>query len=425
MKLLNQSIKHLSISVLIIITAWSIVFYFNLTHEIKGSMDEGLENYKRLIILNAQKDSTILTKTYFDESFFKIKRISKEKALFIKDQYLDTLINMQDADDKSLELEPVRMLTTAFKTKKSYYELKIANSMVEEDDLITELMWDAIWLYIFLIGSIIFINNIVLRKLWKPFYNFLDQLKNYRLNNNDSLPNVNTETKEFQDLQLAVNTSLEYSKKTFEKQKEFIGNAAHELQTPLAIAINKLELLLENGNLNDLQAEGIVNIYQIMERLVLLNKSLLLLSKIENKQFIEKEQVNINDFIQQHIDELSEFTTHKKLNISIQEEGNLILQTDPTLASIIIANLLKNAVTHNIINGEIEIIITNNSLEIRNTGRKLALDQENIFNRFQKSNDKPNSTGLGLAIVKAIADIQNYLITYTYKDNLHCFKIKF
>src|SRR5690606_13539388 len=103
------------------------------------------------IILNAQKDSTLITKTYFDESFFTIREIEKEHALLIKDRYTDTVIYMQDADDEALEAEPVRMLSTAFENNGRYYELKIANSMVEEDDLIKTLLWDIVWLYIILI----------------------------------------------------------------------------------------------------------------------------------------------------------------------------------------------------------------------------------------------------------------------------------
>ncbi|MEP0481146.1 MAG: sensor histidine kinase, partial [Nonlabens sp.] len=194
MKLLNQSLKYLSISILAIITIWCIVFYVNMLNEIKSSVDEGLENHKRLIIQNIQKDSIIETNEDFDENFFTIQEIKDCKALSVKDQYLDTILYMQDADDEELEPEPVRMLITAFELNGEYYELKIANSMVEEDDLIEELLSDAIWLYVSLIIGILFINNLVLKKLWKPFYDFLNKLKIYRLGDTEKLPQVETET---------------------------------------------------------------------------------------------------------------------------------------------------------------------------------------------------------------------------------------
>ncbi|HMS50817.1 MAG TPA: hypothetical protein PKD56_00705 [Chitinophagales bacterium] len=147
-------------------------------NEIKDSIDEGLENYKRLIIQNASQDSTILEQHAFDENFFSIQKRSKKQAFSIRDRYIDTLLYMQDDDDKETEAEPVRMLITAFELKGQYYELKVANSMVEEDDLIESLLHDTIWLYVSLIIGIILINNFVLKKLWKPFYALLNQLKN-------------------------------------------------------------------------------------------------------------------------------------------------------------------------------------------------------------------------------------------------------
>src|SRR5690606_5524387 len=166
--------------------------------------DEGLDNYKRQIIYKAKKDSTILTQHTFDEGFFSIVEITQDQAYAAKDLYIDTLMYMQDADDEEVELEPVRILTTAFKQGNHYYELRIINSMVEEDDLQEELLIGAIWLYIILVASIIIINNFVLKRLWRPFYSLLNQLKNYRLGNSKNLPKIKTSTKEFVDLQNAV-----------------------------------------------------------------------------------------------------------------------------------------------------------------------------------------------------------------------------
>src|SRR5690606_11849176 len=138
----------------------------------------------------------ILSQTNFNNGFFAIHEINPTEAVRVKDTYIDTLIYMQDADDEALELEPVRMLTTAFSDNGHYYELTIINSMVEEDDLIEELLWEAVWLYIILIVSVVIINNVILQRLWKPFYHFLHQLKNYRLGSSKSLPGIKTETKE-------------------------------------------------------------------------------------------------------------------------------------------------------------------------------------------------------------------------------------
>jgi len=425
MKLLNQSIKYVSFSILAIVTIWAGIFYFNMLNEIKSSIDEGLENYKRIIIQNSQQDTTLLSKIYFDESFFTIQRIEKEKALSVKDRYLDTVLYMQDADDDKPEAEPVRMLITAFELNGKFYELKVANSMVEEDDLIKELLNDTIWLYISLIVGIVFINNFVLKKLWKPFYDFLSQLKKYRLGITQSLPKVKTKTKEFTDLQNAVNALLKHTTETYEQQKQFIGNASHELQTPLAIATNKLELLIEKGNLQNNQAEDIAEVMSIIERLVRINKSLLLLTKIENKQFLDNHTVSINEVVQKNINDLEDISSFKDVKIHLKEEAQLSVKMDASLANVIISNLLRNAVFHNNTNGSVVVEITEKNIKISNTSSNLKLDEKLIFIRFYKPGNKSMGTGLGLAIIKAISDLYSFKIFYSYNNSMHLFQISF
>ncbi|MBK6610887.1 MAG: HAMP domain-containing histidine kinase [Sphingobacteriales bacterium] len=425
MKLFNQSIKYLSSSILVIITAWAVVFYFNMLNEIKDSIDEGLENYKRLIIQNASQDSTILEQHAFDENFFSIQKRSKKQAFSIRDRYIDTLLYMQDDDDKETEAEPVRMLITAFELKGQYYELKVANSMVEEDDLIESLLHDTIWLYVSLIIGIILINNFVLKKLWKPFYALLNQLKNFRLGKTQALPSVKTKTKEFTDLQNVVNVLLQHTTQTYEQQKQFIGNASHELQTPLAIATNKLELLIEKGDLQNEQAENIAEVMGIIERLVRLNKSLLLLTKIENKQFLDNQTVSLNEIVRKNVSDLEEIALFKNVKFYVNETAQLSVQMDASLANVIISNLLRNAIFHNIPNGSVTLLITDKAVKISNTGSGQMLDKNLTFTRFYKPNNQTSGTGLGLAIVKAISDAYNFKVSYSFENSQHCFQIFF
>lgn len=425
MKLLNQSLTYLSISILAIVTVWAMFFYFNMLNEIKSSIDEGLENYKRLIIQNAQQDSNILTKNYFDESFFAVRKMDKKEALSIRDKYFDTTLYMQDADDEEPEAEPVRMLITTFELNNQYYELKVANSMVEEDDLIKELLYDIIWLYLSLIVGIVVINNIVLKRLWKPFYDFLTQLKNFRLGRTQKLPKAKTKTKEFTDLQNAVNALLQHTTKTYEQQKQFIGNASHELQTPLAIVTNKLELLIESGNLQNEQAENIAEVMSIIERLVRLNKSLLLLTKIENKQFLDNQPVSLNEVVRKNVIDLEEIASFKEVKVSLNETAELSVKLDLSLANVIVSNLLRNAVFHNIPNGNVIIEISGNTIKISNTGSIQKLDENLIFTRFYKPYNKSKGTGLGLAIVKAISDLYSFKVSYSFENTQHCFQIEF
>ncbi len=410
---------------LLIVSLWSVIFYFNMLDEIKGSVDEELENYKRQIVFKAEKDTTILQQKTFDEGFFSVNKISEEEALNFKDTYEDTEIYAQDADDEAPELEPVRILTTVFEQNGSFYQLKIFNNMVEEDDLVKELLWDAAGLYVLLIFSILMINNIVLQRLWKPFYELLDELKNYRLGISKSLPNVETKTKEFSDLQDAVTTLLQYSEKSYEQQKEFIGNASHELQTPLAIAISKLELLIEKENFTENQAEKIAEVMEIIERLVRLNKSLLLLTKIENKQFFDNHEIKVNDIIEKNIEDLSDIAEFKEVEIIFSENSELLVKADAALINIIVSNLLRNAIFHNIKSGKVEVKIEAKKLCVLNTGTDHSLNHEKIFTRFQKSEQHQSGSGLGLAIVKAIVELYDFSVFYDFKNGMHEFSVNF
>ncbi|MBK0371117.1 sensor histidine kinase [Flavobacterium agrisoli] len=425
MKLANKSLLYLSVSLFVIIGLWSVVFYFNIQYEIKESVDEGLENYKRQIIYRAEKDPSILDKTNFEEGFFAFKPLSAKEALHFKDRYLDTFMYMQDADDTELELEPVRMLTTAFESNGRFYQLKIINSMVEEDDLVGELLEEALALYFILMASIILINNVVLQRVWKPFYSFLHQLKKYRIGHTEEFPTVNTHTKEFVALQKAVHTLLEQNNKTYEQQKKFIGNASHELQTPLAIMTNKLELLLENSSLQPNQAESIAEIMQLVDRLVRLNKSLLLLSKIENKQFLNNQTVSVNEIVRQNLSDLEELAEYKNITISVIENTELTFFMDHAMANIIIGNLIRNALFHNVTNGNISITLYENQLEIRNSGKPEALLSEKIFSRFYKSEPNSAGIGLGLAIIKAICELYAISIEYHFEKQQHLFRLRF
>ncbi|HJS01175.1 MAG TPA: HAMP domain-containing sensor histidine kinase, partial [Flavobacterium sp.] len=208
-------------------------------------------------------------------------------------------------------------------------------------------------------------------------------------------------------------------------QKDFIGNASHELQTPLAIVTNKIELLLENEDLKEEQALNIVEIYQIIQRLIRVNKSLLLLSKIDNKQFFDNQNLSVNTIVHQSISELDEFISFKNIDVEVVENTEEFLQIDAVLANVIIGNLIKNAIFHNVENGKIKIEISNSELIVSNTGKLQALEERELFTRFQKSNSEASGTGLGLAIVKAITELYDYAIAYTFKNQMHCFEIKF
>jgi len=420
MKVLNYTTSYFAVILLILISIWAGIFYYAMLDEIYDSIDDGLDNQKGLIIQKVGTDSTILRKSSFEEGDYAIIETSSHLARNVHDVYVDTMMYMQNEED----FEPVRLLRTTFHYNDKYYQMQIITSMVEEDDLIAELFYALLWLYIGLVASILILNNFLLKRIWRPFYHLLKQLKNFRLENPSDLKIKKTRIDEFKLLNETVQKLLQTNIVSYNSQKHFIENAAHELQTPLAISINKLEALAEISKLSDEELKLLASALDNLERLTGLNKSLLLLSRIENRQFIIEEEVNFNNLVKKIADDFSDQLTYRGIVLNIDEQDSSTIKMNPDLGIILITNLIKNAIVHNHPNGLINVIIKKTSVSIENTGGEEALDEQNLFTRFSKKEQSENSTGLGLAIVKAIIELYSFNVSYFYSTR-HTFTVYF
>ena len=420
MKVLNYTTSYFAVILLILISIWAGIFYYAMLDEIYDSIDDGLDNQKGLIIQKVGTDSTILRKSSFEEGDYAIIETSSHLARNVHDVYVDTMMYMQNEED----FEPVRLLRTTFYHNGKYYQMQIITSMVEEDDLIAELFYALLWLYIGLVASILILNNFLLKRIWRPFYHLLKQLKNFRLENPSDLKIKKTRIDEFKLLNETVQKLLQTNIVSYNSQKHFIENAAHELQTPLAISINKLEALAEISKLSDEELKLLASALDNLERLTGLNKSLLLLSRIENRQFIIEEEVNFNNLVKKIADDFSDQLTYRGIVLNIDEQDSSTIKMNPDLGIILVTNLIKNAILHNHPNGLINVIIKKTSVSIENTGREEALDEQNLFTRFSKKEQSENSTGLGLAIVKAIIELYSFNVSYFYTTR-HKFTVYF
>lgn len=296
--------------------------------------------------------------------------------------------------------------------------------MVEEDDLIEDLLFSLVLLYVGLILSIVLLNNLILKKIWNPFYGLLQQLKNFRLEKDQEINTVSSNIEEFNLLNTRIEQMLEKSVSSYNSQKQFIENAAHELQTPLAISINKLELLVENEDLNNQQIELVASVLNNLEGLTRMNNSLLLLSKIENQQFPDEQEVIFNDLIEELKRDYEDLAAHKSIEISIESTSVLKHTMNRGLAKILLSNLLKNAIVHGQKQSNIEILISENSFRISNSSNQASLDSDKVFSRFQKNSGSKNSNGIGLAIAQTIAKKYNFQLKYFYSDK-HNFQLNF
>ena len=417
MKLLNYTTTYFAIILIFLLAIWAVFFYLAIMDEIYDSMDDGLENQKIIVIRRAAEDATILERSAFEDGNYIITPISPEIGSGFTDEYRDTLMYRENES----EYEPVRLLESVFRQDGEFYKIKVVTSMVEEDDLRKELFFSILYLYIGLIIIILLLNSFLQKKAWRPFYKLLGRLEKFSIENDREIKFEKTNIDEFRLLNERVDRLLKKSVESYKSQKEFIENASHELQTPLAISINKLELMAENSNLSEGQMEELGTVLTSLERLIRLNRSLLLLSRIENRQFAEGEKFSWNQLVNQISAEFGDYGVHKEVMIEIEEQGQFDHTGNKDLAGILISNLLRNAIIHSSPGAVVKIIITSTAIRFENPGTS-PLDETRIFNRFQGT-DSARSTGLGLAIAKAIAEKFGIELTYRFISNKQIFII--
>lgn len=226
-----------------------------------------------------------------------------------------------------------------------------------------------------------------------------------------------------EEIYLIINKSVE----KIQSKQSYFENLSHELLTPISIINGKLDLLLQSPHISSEDFEIIDSIIQHLEKLTKVNKSLILLSKIEQDVYDVHQKVNVNELIDQIINLLEVEIRAKKLTIRKENNQTCVIQTNVDLLEILLLNLIKNAIVHNRVEGKILISIDKESIEIQNTGVKETINSlpSTIFQRFHSRSTSKESIGLGLSIVNKICSYLNYSIIYNQRQEFHSFKVYF
>ncbi len=420
MKLLNKSIRsYLVFATLLIIIAIP-VFYFAIQRIVKEDVDESLIAHKEEIISKLE-EVRHLDPYPFLEAFEPNLTISPAKIIRPDDKFYSISIY----DSISNENIPYRVLESSVQLKNGAYIIKLKSSLLDSKDVIQSIVIVMTILLLLIIIGLILINRRLSKKIWKPFYSTIDKLHEYRVDNMEPFHFEKTEIDEFNSLNNTIASLSKRNQQVYQSQKEFTENASHEMQTPLAIFQNKLELLMQTDPITAEQAKIIEELANASQRMNRLNKSLLLLTKIENNQFLDKETVSIKDITDKLIEQYKFHTDKKNITVIAQIETDILLTANKTLIETLLSNLLSNAIRHNITNGHITIRSNQKELVIENTAKGDSLNKEKLFQRFQKQSTDSNSIGLGLEIVKKITTLYGYSIQYQFFDKSHRFIIQF
>ncbi|MGL5636404.1 MAG: sensor histidine kinase [Bacteroidales bacterium] len=421
MKLFNRILLQISPVLILVMSLWAFFFYHTIINEINDEVDDSLEEYAEMVIIKKLSGEEIPHISNGTNNQYFIKEVSKDYTQKIKEErFIDSMIFIP----AKKETEPARILRTYFMDNDhKYWMLTIATPTIEKSDLQESILKWMLILYASLLVVIIFINIWLFRTNMRPLYKLLHWLDRYKVGNENEPLDNNTDIIEFQKLNEAAIRNVTRAEKQFEEQKQFIGNASHEIQTPIAICRNRLEMLMEDETLSEMQLSELMKVHNTLCNVAKLNKSLLLLSKIDNGQFTETDHISVDKLITRFLTDFEEVYDYMDLKISRKITQDFFLSMNDSLADILIANLLKNAFVHNVAGGFVDIEINSNELIIANTGVDNPLDGSKIFERFYHTNRKENSTGLGMSLVKSICKRYGLHCKYVFSDGLHVFKV--
>jgi signal transduction histidine kinase len=188
-------------------------------------------------------------------------------------------------------------------------------------------------------------------------------------------------------------------------------------------------MLAGDGSLTEGQLEQIGGVIGALDRLTTLNRTLLLLARIDNRGFPESELVDAGPVLRRIAEDCSEVWSHRELRVEIREKGLFRVEMNDTLAGVLWGNLVKNAFRHSPSGGRISIDISPRGVSVANddTGGG-PLDGELVFRRFWRGaageGREEGGAGLGLSLVEAICRIYGLAVSYEYSGGRHIFSIR-
>ncbi len=417
MKLLTQTGLYMVTLSMILFFASGVAFYFVFKTFTNQALDRELEQMKNQVL---EEPGNFIEAVQDGVNFFeKIEFIPITNTLPIGITYHDTTLAMGGHNSP----EPVRFVRFYTDIGQDFYEVNIFRSKISSDDLTVRITGLITLLAFFFTLGIFLLNRYGFRSTWKDFWKSLRKVQNFKAGNNP--PDFDeSEIDEFNTLNQELKKMTDRIARDYRKLESFTSHTTHEFQTPLAVIRSKVEILLQSENLNPDQLREIQNIDKYAGQLSRLNQSLSLLFNIENQQFEETEVLSFSQLVKNHSDFLLEQAELRGINVNIELNEEVGMTINPSLADVMLLNLFRNALFHNIPDGTIDVILNKDSLKIINTGNPSEFESEKIFEEFVKSK-RSNGLGLGLAIVKRICDQYGIDLHYAYNDQKHSFLLPF
>lgn len=304
-----------------------------------------------------------------------------------------------------------------------YHEIAVSLPTFEQDTLVEHVLWWTGILFVVLLVALLIIGVIVVEYNMRPFKALMAWIDEYEPGRKTAPVPDDTDIVEFRKLADTVRKAVDRFEHEYEERKIFIGNASHELQTPLAVCSNRVEMMLDRPDLDEEMAAELVKLHRSLQHMVRLNKTMLLLAKIENDRFPDKVKVDLSDMLVKAVELNDEIYSYKEISSSLSREGDFIHEMNEQMASVLVTNLVKNAYVHSPEGSGISVTVSGDGFSISNPG-DMPLDQDKLYHRFyQPGGRKEGSTGLGLALAYSVCERNGLALSYDFKENRHVFRV--
>lgn len=418
MKLFTKYNRINIITSILIFLGGCIAFYFVLDYVLVTQLDDALRTEQAEIVQFTQEHNSLpeIINTNDQQIYF-----SEVTVPVLGKKY----ISQEGWNPLEKEREWMRELVFGISLKGKNYKVTILKSQEQNKDFLKLVVMIAAAMIALILLAGYTINRVVLKRLWQPFYHTINQISGYNLQKQQQLSLPVTKVDEFTLLNRSLNGMASRVESDYRTLKEFTGNAAHEMQTPLAVIAANTESLIQDESVLRNHHYEIATIDNAAKRLSRLNQSLLLLAKIENRRFELNEKVEWASLISQRLNALDDLIAAQQLQVTVHAVPVTTI-FHLYLADILLTNLLGNAIRYNIEGGYIDIDLHEMALTISNTSSLPALDTAKIFNRFYRHPEtKADGSGLGLSIVEQICHEAGYTLSYRYLNNRHVFSVLF
>ena len=349
--------------------------------------------------------------------------LKNKELLFEKKLQIEKITNFKFSGNSIRQIQ-----VPLFYERKLDGYLMVAVSIDEENAILEKLSTILYILFPFVLVLLFFIAQFIAGRSIKPINSIIavsDSINNNNLKTRIPLPKNKDE---LYILSETVNNLLDRIANTIDREKQFTSDASHELRTPLAVIKGTLEVLIRKPRNTEEYKQKVNFCISEVDRMNNLVDQLLLLARLENqKLFLRIEKQKLNEIVNETLFHFTDKILERQVSIFQNTENIFFINTDKYLLTIVLQNLISNAIKYSKANGiikiDMETLDSKTILKISDEGIGIAKDEiEKVFNSFYRTtytNNHPEieGIGLGLSIAKRLCDVLNIDLAITSEEN--------